>query len=212
MLSENIRRGYLVKNRKGLKHWEPLFEEWLLCVERYCRMAAGEDAPFIYTERANIGVLAGAAWRCGRMALEEFQYEKGDRRKRKWKGRADLYLASETTEEIIEAKFNWLPLSSKVQAVDWIERSIEAAKVDAIKTKGDDRDVKCIAVAFLPVWLPRKERSRMEEVLDQTIGCLPSAKCHAIAWCFPREYRYVQNEFGNFTPGVIMGVSNPIYD
>jgi hypothetical protein len=79
MPSETTYRGYVIKNRKGLKHWEPLLEEWLLCIERYCRIWKGGDAPYIHKERANIGLLSAAAWRCGWIALEEFRHEKGGR-------------------------------------------------------------------------------------------------------------------------------------
>ena len=61
MPSETTYRGYVIKNRKGLKHWEPLLEEWLLCIERYCRIWKGGDAPYIHKERANIGLLSAAA-------------------------------------------------------------------------------------------------------------------------------------------------------
>ena len=75
-------RGYKIINRKSMQHWASLLEEWLLVNERYCRVMKGEDAPFIYNERAHVGLLAGAAWRCGRISLEEFQCKKGLRNRR----------------------------------------------------------------------------------------------------------------------------------
>lgn len=211
MSEPTTHRGYLIRNRKGLKHWEPLLEEWLLCIERYCRVAAGEDAPFIYTERANIGVLAGAAWRCGRMALEEFQYQKGYRNKKKWSGRADLYLASESTEEMIEAKFGWLSISTPVRVQARVSDVLARAITDAKRTKGGHTGTSCIAVAFLPAWLPAKHPDKLEPKIEAAIKCLPESKGHAVAWCFPKEYRRVESSIGNYTPGVVMAVSNPEY-
>lgn len=211
MSEPTTHRGYLIRNRKGLKHWEPLLEEWLLCIERYCRVAAGEDAPFVYTERANIGVLAGAAWRCGRMALEEFQYQKGYRNKEKWNGRADLYLASESGEEMIEAKFGWASLSTPARVRARLQSLLSMAVNDAKKTKGGHAGTSCIGVAFLPVWLPAKRPEMLEPKIVSAIKCLPDADCHAVAWCFPKEYRRVESSMGNYTPGVIMAVSNPKY-
>ena len=211
MSGPTTHRGYLIKNRKGLKHWEPLLEEWLLCIERYCRVAAGEDAPFIYTERANIGVLAGAAWRCGRMALEEFQYQKGYRNKEKWNGRADLYLASESTEEMIEAKFGWLSLSTSERVQARVNAVLALAEKDAKWTRGGHTGTSCIAVAFLPAWLPTKHPPKLEPRITAAIECLPASDCHAVAWCFPKEYRFVESSIGNYTPGVVMAVSNPKY-
>lgn len=204
-------RGYLIKNRKGLKRWEPLIEEWLLCIERYCQVAAGEDAPFIYTERANIGVLAGAAWRCGRIALEEFQYQKGYKNKRKWNGRADLYLASEITEEMIEAKFGWLSLSTPERVLERIKIVLTLAEADAKETQGGHTDTSCTAVAFLPAWLPTKHPDGLEPKIKAAIECLPESASHAVAWCFPKEYRRVENSIGNYTPGIVMAVANPEY-
>ena len=201
-------RGYEIKNRKGLKHWDALLEEWLLCIERYCRVAAGDDAPFIYTERANIGLLAGAAWRCGWVALEEFQYQKGFKNKPKWDGRADLYLATDHTEDMIEAKFSWLSLRSPTRApkrtVSVLARAIKAAKL----TRGANTNLRCIAVAFLPVWLPSSRSDVLEKRIEETIAELGAAEYHAIAWCFPKEYRRIENFYGNYTPGVIMVILN----
>jgi hypothetical protein len=200
-------RGYKITNRKGLKHWEPLLEEWLLLIERYCRVGAGEDAPFIYTERANIGLLAGAAWRCGWIALEEFQYEKGYRNKPKWNGRADLYLGSENKEEIIEAKFDWLSLYSSKNALRRagivLTRAIKAAKV----TRGGNSNLNCVAVAFLPAWLPTKKSDILEKNIEETIAEFVGANFHAIAWCFPKEYRWTESSKGNYTPGVVLVIS-----
>lgn len=211
MTEPTTHRGYLIKNRKGLKHWEPLLEEWLLCIERYCRVAAGEDAPFTYTERANIGVLAGAAWRCGRIALEEFQYQKGYRNKEKWNGRADLYLATESYEEMIEAKFAWLSLSTPERVQARVNAVLARAKEDAKKTKGSHTGTPCMAVAFLPTWLPVKQKGVLEQKIEASIKCLPASNCHAVAWCFPKEYRRVESSISNYMPGVVMAVSNPEY-
>jgi len=211
MSEPTTHRGYLIRNRKGLKHWEPLLEEWLLCIERYCRVAAGEDAPFIYTERANIGVLAGAAWRCGRIALEEFQYKKGYSNKEKWNGRADLYLASESTEEMIEAKFGWLWLSTPERVQARLNDVLARAAEDAKKTRGGHTGTSCIAVAFLPTWLSAKHPEKLEQQIESVIKCLPASNCHAVAWCFPKEYRHVESRIGNYLPGVIMAVFNPEY-
>lgn len=204
-------RGYIIKNRKGLKHWEALLEEWILCTERYCRVAAGEDAPFIYTERAHIGLLAGAAWRCGRIALEEFQYKKGRRNKKKWNGRVDLYLASESTEEMIEAKFAWLSLINPNRASSRINSVLDTALVDAKNTKGNDPGLTCLAAAFLPTWLKVKRESLLEINIIETIKEAQEANFHALAWCFPKEYRTIENGSGNYTPGVVLSVRNSRY-
>ena len=65
-----IIRGFNTK--KKLEHWSSICEEWLLINERFSRLTEGGGEAFACKERANIGLLAGAAWKCGRIALEEF--------------------------------------------------------------------------------------------------------------------------------------------
>lgn len=186
-------------------------EEWLLCVERYCRVARGTDAPFVYTERANIGVLAGAAWRCGRTALEEFQYPKKNKTKKKWNGRADLYLATDETEEMIEAKFGWASLASPRLVQNRLTKVLNAAVNDATATKAGDKDVSCLAVAFLPTWLPSKRSDELDEKIVSTVAMLEDSDCHAVAWCFPKEFRTFKADSGNNVPGIILAVRNLAY-
>lgn len=113
--------NYIIKNKRNLGHWDALMEEWILSIERFSRITDG-DVPYWYNERANIGVLAAAAWRCGRIALEEFQYEKIDvssdeetdeTAQNKWNGRCDLWISNDRTAEIVEAKFKWLNMRSE---------------------------------------------------------------------------------------------------
>jgi hypothetical protein len=200
-------RGFKIKKRKGMLHWELLLEEWLLANERYCRIMDGEDAPFIYNERSNVGILAGAAWRCGRVSLEEFQQEKGHKNKPKWNGRADLYMASEESEELIEAKFSWLNLRSNEMNTQ-AKKVLNSAIDDAKKTRGTNPEIRCIGVAFLPVWIPCTSEPEVEEKISTAITSLCELDCHAIAWCFPKEYRRVKSNKGNYTPGVFLIATN----
>lgn len=201
--------GYQVKNRKGMLHWEPLLEEWLLINERYCRVMNGQDAPFLYNERAHVGLLAGAAWRCGRISLEEFQYEKGFVNKPKWSGRADLYMASEDTEELVEAKFRWLSLKPDNLQRLALETLNEGLR-DVRQTKGKDDGMTGIGVAFLSFYRPVGDgnQAELEKQINESISSLCQLPCHAIAWSFPSHYRHIESSDRYFTPGVIMLASN----
>lgn len=204
-------RGFYVKQRKGLSHWESLCEEWILANERYCRVMKGEDAPFVYTERALIGILSGAAWRCGRVALEEFQYEKGYKNKPKWNGRADLYMASEGHEELVEAKFKWVSLASKAFC-DAAQTVLSIAVEDAKKTRGGPDEMLAVGAAFIAVYLPAKKKDSMEEHIHSAISEISkSSMIHAAAWCFPKEFRHSINENGYYCPGIIMVAANSEY-
>lgn len=204
---ENI-RGYLLKQRKGISHWEVIIEEWLLAVERYCRIMKGDDAPYWYNERSNIGVLAGAAWRCGRIALEEFQYEKGYRNKPKWLGRADLLLASENYDDLVEAKFKWLSLKSRNGISNVVQDVINNAVIDAKKTEGIGHSDKVIGIAFCPVYAKKKDINEIDDLIEDALEDLRYSDHHAIAWCFPKETRRNVSEKGNILPGVFMIIKN----
>ena len=105
-------RGYHLKGRKGLSHWNALLEEWLLAHERYCRIMKEHDAAHWYKETPNVSILCAAAWRCGRVALQEFRTEKKVQGQRRI-GRADLWICTDNDgkEEFIEAKHKFVSLS-----------------------------------------------------------------------------------------------------
>ena len=201
-------RGYHVKQRKGMGHWEPILEEWLLGIERFCRVTGGDEAPYWYNERSNIGVLAGAAWRCGRVALEEFQYVKGFKNKPKWLGRADLWLASDDHKELVEAKFRWCSLRSRNGITNIANETLELAALDAKKTRGGDLTLKAIGVAFVPFYTKNVKIEELAILIESAISNLKSSDYHAIAWCFPRETRHSKSSQGNYLPGVAILAKN----
>jgi hypothetical protein len=205
-------RGFIVKKRKGLSHWEALLEEWLLVNERYCRMMNGEDAAFFYTERACVGTLAAAAWRCGRIALEEFQYEKSERKLPAWLGRADLYIANDDIEEYVEAEYKWLTPNLR-----YIASSCKKVLADAVQnaeiSRGKDKESTFIGAAFVPVYALPKYESNLNEIIEEAVRHLQDSNdFHALAWCFPVELRNFKNDHGNFTPGVFFLAKNIKYE
>ena len=70
--------------RKGLGDWGKLQVTWQERVIKYCEDVL-DDSPWAYTERANVGMLAAAAWQLGGVALEEFQHPRSE-----GAGRCDL--------------------------------------------------------------------------------------------------------------------------
>ena len=113
---------FVIKNKRQFGHWATTLEEWHLAIERYCRITEGADNPYWYNERANIGILAGAAWRSGKIALEEFQMQKivftengtlEESPKKEKSGRCDLWISDGNKSEFIEAKFKWINMVSE---------------------------------------------------------------------------------------------------
>ena len=201
-------RGYKIKGRKGMSHWSSIMEEWMLAIERYTRIMNGNDAPYYYNERANVSVLAGAAWRSGWIALEEFQSKKGYRNKAKKNGRADLYFANDTSEELIEAKFRWICMGSDNLA-PMVKETMELAIDDVKKTRANENDLKAIGVGFFPLYKKYSSIEDLDKLIEQTIFEFEKQDYHAIGWCFPPEMRnYVSEKEGNVAPGVILVAKN----
>lgn len=199
--------------QKPLGHWAPIMEEWIVLIERYCRVTKGKDAPYWYTERANIGILAGAVWRCGKVALEEFQHEKldaaaenGEQKKRR--GRCDLWIADEVHKHYIEAKQAELCLHPDLSAISNLAvNTLNLAVADAKRTKGNNENINVVGIAFLPVYL-KKEADNIpsETLINQLVKEIKEAdlKADLVAWCFPSTVRELYNHLNNYLPGVIL--------
>ena len=209
-------RGYHLKGRKGLDHWDALLEEWLFAHERFCRILKGYDDPaYWYTEIPNVSILGAAAWRCGRIALQEFRANKkvqGQARK----GRADLWICNDTgdKEELIEAKHKFVSLSgSKDGLPTTIKKSMEEAAKAAEETQGDQHDVTALAVVFASVYAaPKINIDEIDQkIKDFCTGIKSSADYHAFAWLFPKETRELRNKKGYYNPGIAMLVKNIKY-
>ena len=214
--------GYYITGRKGMNHWHPLIEEALLAIDRYSRVMGGEDAIYMYTERTCVGLLAAAAWRCGWVALEEYQLEKHDANKSRRLGRADLYMASEYTEDSVEAKYKWLHLKNTAPSPAIFDPTLAWALGDAVESKNQDDDSTYSGVAFFPVWcrttVKTEEQAKqskehtedtLEDLVNAYIHAATQSRAHVVAWSFPATARTMQIE-GNdaYWPGVIMLASN----
>ena len=203
--------GYHVKGRKGLNHWEALLEEWILCVERYSRIMDGEDAIYLYTERTCVGSLAAAAWRGGWIALEEFQLEKAHTKRPKWLGRADLYIASDSREEFIEAKYEKVSMDARRDFSGICDENLRLA-LDDVKATGHAPEAGelYIGVSFLSVYRA-ESRAIPDEDIDGLVECVKKSSAHAVAWCFPKGMREYQLSDNYRSPGVFLIAANAQY-
>ena len=215
-------RGYHLKRSRGLNHWDALLEEWLLAHERFCRIYK-DDPAYWYTETPNVSLLGAAAWRCGRIALQEFRADKKVRGEEARVGRADLWVCTDTDgkEEFIEAKHTFVSLfgaKDKDGLPTTIKNSMDEATLDAKKAQRGQGDATALAVVFVSLYAPKisiKKRKIEERVVEidklikdfcKKLKSLPDY--HASAWCFPKETRMLQNKKGSYYPGIAMLVKN----
>ncbi|MCY4364508.1 MAG: hypothetical protein OXE42_20370 [Gammaproteobacteria bacterium] len=203
-------RGYHLKGKKGLNHWDALLEEWLLAHERYCRIVK-DDPAYWYTERPNVSILCAAAWRCGRIALQEFKTEKKVRGEERWVGRGDLWVCTDTGEkdEFIEAKHKFVSLSGDKDGLPAIRKSMEEATKAAKETKSGQGDVTALAIVFASAYAPTRSIDKIDQLIKEFCETIKSsADYHASAWCFPKETRKLPDKEGYYYPGIAMLVKN----
>ena len=98
-----------IKDEK-LQFLRPILEQWAKINRDYTeqsRIADERDEGNYYwfTERANLSALAGAIWRCGGFAAEEYSARKGDEKSH---GRVDLFFKFAGKNIVCEAKHDWL--------------------------------------------------------------------------------------------------------
>jgi len=195
-----IERGFHVRS-PVLRGWETLFEEWILTVERFCRLSPG-DAPYWYTERANVGLLAGAAWRCGWIALEEFQSEKSAE-DLGWRGRLDLWLSSAVESYLIEAKQAW-PYLGGATGSRTAGGALKEAHADALNLVLTDPELR-VGVAFCSPYHHLRGGNRVEDELRRLLEEVQQLPWDAMAWCFPAATRALVDRHGERVyPGVLL--------
>ena len=207
-------RGYHLKRGKGLNHWNALLEQWLRAHEKYCRIMKDDPAHW-YTERPNVSVLNAAAWRCGRIALQEFETEKKVRGEEPWVGRGDLWICTDNggKQEFIEAKHKFVSFSGtkdKNGLPIKIKKSMKESTNDAKKAKGYQRGVTALAVVFAAVSAaPKTPPGKIDKLIKEFYeGIKSSADYHALAWCFPIETRKLRGSDKYYYPGIMMLVKN----
>lgn len=102
--------------------WSHILKQWQKINRDYLEDSEFSDSLYWYNERANISCLAGAIWKLGGYALEEYTATKG---KEKKYGRIDLYFSIDEIEYIIEAKHQWLHFNTKIKNFNNFEDDIK---------------------------------------------------------------------------------------
>jgi hypothetical protein len=182
--------GFHIKDKR-LKHWSNLFKEWINLIGKYCKVLDGEEAPYYYYERTNIGILSAAACKAGWVSLEEF----GFRKRGKKQGRADLWICREKADrgEYIEAKQIW-NFSS-------FNKALLAAKKDAKKLLlSREDDSLRVGVVFVPHGFNNESKEIIDNDIEELIKQGLKSDFDAIGWTFPEPTR-----------NLIDGVNKKIY-
>lgn len=202
LMLQPIDRGFAINPTASskLQGWESLFEEWILAIERYCRLVPGK-APYWYTERANVGLLAGAAWRSGWIALEEFQANKTEDNVG-WRGRLDLWLRSALASYVIEAKLEWVNLNGSLTEAGINSLSEACSDVQNLSLMEPQTRV---GISFCVPYIRRSFATGVDERIQSLLDRLKEVNHDAISWCFPSYTRALLDRTQEEVyPGIIL--------
>jgi hypothetical protein len=159
---------------KSVKFMEDMLWDWVNIQERSVRIW-NDDPLWWYNERASAGALAGAIWRAGGVAIEEYITQKRSRRKvGRAGGRCDLEFMLGGKHCLVEAKqcWPWLTLRSGRKDIQTPKRNIGAAmrlaKKDVRRLK-KETDYKHLAVVFASPQISASEGTQWSTNLDREI-------------------------------------------
>lgn len=190
-------------NDKKLSWLSPILDQWLRINRDYIEEYDCEDSLYWYNERAIISSLAGAVWKCGGFAMEEYSSEKG-KGKNKKTGRIDLYLYFSDNEVISEAKMNWLYLYKNFNKDfgEIIEESMKDAMSD-LKTTLQSNPVDFgFAISFIvPHWKSELDSS---ELLIRFKEYVEDYECSFYAWFNNKSGKDILSSDGYVYNSVVM--------
>ena len=159
----------------GSEELPPQFMTWKTVFEKYAEAHFDfynetSDVAWWYKERPNISVLAGAVWRGGGVAFEEFLGTK-DRGHGAYSGRFDGLFILDQRAYIAEAKHHWLRLRSKDRP-GGMASAAERAKIDAaalVPYKNHDyRTALLFTSPLFPVkWAPKIKATLLTHRKDE---------------------------------------------
>lgn len=189
--------------------FEKLLREWRRLIQDY-HSETKNDGLHVSNERASVSVFAGAVWKCGGWALEEWMGSKKDA----W-GRIDLWFRVSSIDYIAEAKQSWPSLiKSEEVNIEKVSKTLEAAEEDARKVqaleKSDYKGYRFIALAFASPWVEiEDDKEKVEEDQIQSfISAMKQRKCKSrydfMAYTFPEDMRSFCPGDGRIYPGAAL--------
>lgn len=184
-----------------------LLAKWIKTNVELAEAWKGEDLPWWYNERASLSVLAGAVWRLGGVAFEEFTARKGEGRRTKT-GRADMYFQLGKREFLVEAKIAWPGLGAGGAGLESsrIAKRWHSALSEARQPFGTTE--RSLAMLFISPTFPEETEppsisSRLREFAEE----LEAFDSTASAWVFPEEFRNIEVN-GRIFPGTAVVVQD----
>ena len=202
---------YEIKNVKttnqDIQWLEPVLIQWLKIHRDYVEEVNCKDALYWYNERANVSAFAGAMWKCGGFALEEFSAFKTDETENSKKGRIDLYLESHGNAAVCEAKMTWIYLcETHKQQKDFssaISEAIKKASVDVSNTLKANTNDLGIALNFIAGY--SKENVDATDSLMLLKKEIKNSECDFYAWLEIKEKKIISSNNDSYNFIAVLG-------
>lgn len=151
-----------------------LLQSWIDAAKEYVQLfSESADAPWWYNERANVSILAGAAWKMGWVALEEYRSRKrvasaldagGDGEDDNRGGRNDLYICGDRYSYVFEAKHAWQHIGRQDQANTKNLDAARSAALGDIKSLFEYEADRRFAATFVVPYLPASAITRHQQI------------------------------------------------
>jgi hypothetical protein len=200
--SNTMKSAVLVNNKK-INALRPIFQQWIEINQEYCDTYPSEDCPYWYNERAAVSILAGAVWKSGGLALEEFSSNKKYGRSA-YLGRADLWFSfgRKRQDYLIEAKYERLSLfSTSYKLEKRIAKNIKSAIADAKNSQEDAALM--LGVTFLVPYIPPSAQNNENQRLVDFYKLLKGMQLDVLAIYF-NPYGMKDEEYGYSYPCIAM--------
>jgi hypothetical protein len=183
-----VKATYKIKSlktvNKDIQWLEPVLAQWLKIHRDYIEDVDCEDNLYWYNERANVSVFAGAVWKCGGIALEEYSAIKSDENENSKKGRIDLYLSSHNNSAVCEAKITWIylcdPNRQQKNFSNTISDAIKSASTDVSNTLKPNDNSLGIALNFIVAY--SKDDIDASNSLSDLQKAIKDSECDFYAW------------------------------
>ncbi len=205
-----------------LEYWRHLLLEWQHLQQRYHLLSDG-DLAYWYGEVPSVSLLAGAAWRSGWVALQEYadtkHWKDEEENKSDYRGKIDLWLKApqDPAGVIIEAKHCWISLNDLYEAAslkrlpDAVEKKLAEAVRDARNSK-TGKSSPALAMVFVvpeidadtPAQFDTPLASQIQEIEDGLGALVWEAKLHLAASCFSKDFAEVKYRNRYQYPAVFM--------
>ena len=185
-----------------LRSLRPVLLEWICLNYRYGEMASWQENAWWCNERASTGVLAGAVWSKGGVALEEYATQKVSKKKLTT-GRCDLFIDTGSARFACEIKQRFTSLGRGWRGdISDVRAAFDMACEDARKLLPNEG--RRLAICFITPSFPAAESRYADACLDDWIVKMQSLDWDAIAWCFPEKAWRLRWKNGRVYPGVVI--------